>query len=146
MIPGILPGPPPNGDYYWWQGGALWGTYIDYWHYTGDTKYNAEVNHSMLFQVGRDRDYNPANWSASMGNDDQAFWALSALQAAEYGFEDPPEEEPQWLSLAQAVFNEQTSEDRRARGGNCDWALRWQVYPSNQGFNYINSEPSLRLL
>ncbi|KAF5228107.1 hypothetical protein FOXYS1_16018, partial [Fusarium oxysporum] len=19
-IPGILPGPPPNGDYYWWEG------------------------------------------------------------------------------------------------------------------------------
>jgi hypothetical protein len=32
--PGILPGPPPQGDYYWWEGGALWGTLIDYWHST----------------------------------------------------------------------------------------------------------------
>jgi hypothetical protein len=23
MTPGILPGPPPDGDYYWWIGGAM---------------------------------------------------------------------------------------------------------------------------
>ena len=30
MIPGILPGPPTEfkGDYYWWEGGAMMGTYI----------------------------------------------------------------------------------------------------------------------
>jgi hypothetical protein len=33
-IPGILPGPPTEhkGDYYWWEGGAMMGTYVDYWH------------------------------------------------------------------------------------------------------------------
>jgi hypothetical protein len=35
QTPGILPGPPPAGDYYWWEGGALWGTLVDYWHFTG---------------------------------------------------------------------------------------------------------------
>ena len=41
-IPGILPGPPTEhkGDYYWWEGGAMMGTYIDYWHLTGDQSYN----------------------------------------------------------------------------------------------------------
>jgi hypothetical protein len=34
QTPGILPGPPPAGDYYWWEGGAMWGTLIDYWHLT----------------------------------------------------------------------------------------------------------------
>ena len=30
MIPGILPGPPTEhkGDYYWWEGGAMMGTYM----------------------------------------------------------------------------------------------------------------------
>lgn len=30
QIPGILPGPPSEnkGDYYWWEGGAMMGTYI----------------------------------------------------------------------------------------------------------------------
>lgn len=29
-IPGILPGPPTEykGDYYWWEGGAMMGTYV----------------------------------------------------------------------------------------------------------------------
>ncbi|KAI0127061.1 mannan endo-1,6-alpha-mannosidase DCW1-like protein [Xylariales sp. AK1849] len=138
-VPGILPGPPPDGDYYWWQGGAMWGALMDYRHHTGDKTYDDIVTTAMLFQVGDDKDYMPRNWSASMGNDDQAFWALSALTAAETGYTDPGADEPQWLSLAQAVFNEQTHEDRRVPDGNCEWGLRWQVYPSNNGYDYINT-------
>ncbi|KAI0200898.1 family 76 glycoside hydrolase [Astrocystis sublimbata] len=138
-VPGILPGPPPDGDYYWWQGGAMWGALLDYRHTMGVKKYDDLIKTAMLFQVGDDKDYMPANWSASMGNDDQAFWAFSGLLAAETGFTDPPKEEPQWLALAQAVFNEQTHIDRRVEGGNCDWGLRWQVYRTNNGFDYINT-------
>lgn len=138
-VPGILPGPPPDGDYYWWQGGAMWGTLLDYRHHTGDKTYDDMTSTAMLFQVGDNRDFMPRNWSASMGNDDQAFWALSALVAAETGFTDPPAEDPQWLSLAQAVFNEQTHEERRVPSGNCQWGLRWQVYQTNNGFDYINT-------
>lgn len=141
-VPGILPGPPPDGDYYWWQGGAMWGALIDYRHYTGDKDYDDIITQAMLFQVGDDRDYNPRNWSASMGNDDQAFWAISAMIAAENGYTDPPKEDPQWLSLVQAVFNEQSSVDRRVSpqtGGACEGGLRWQVYPSNNGWDYVNS-------
>jgi mannan endo-1,6-alpha-mannosidase len=32
--PGILPGPPPDGDYYWWQAGAMWGTLLDMFRWT----------------------------------------------------------------------------------------------------------------
>lgn len=144
QVPGILPGPPPNGDYYWWQGGAMWGALLDYRAHTGDMSYDDMVTTAMLFQVGDDKDFMPRNWSASMGNDDQAFWALSALVAAETGFTDPAATDPQWLPLAQAVFNEQTHEDRRAPSGNCDWGLRWQVYPSNNGYDYINSTCKVR--
>ncbi|KAH7034727.1 family 76 glycoside hydrolase [Microdochium trichocladiopsis] len=137
---GILPGPPPNGDYYWWQGGAMWGTLIDYWHHTDDSEFNDLISQAMIAQTGDDRDYMPRNWSASMGNDDQAFWAMSAMLAAETGYQDPPKDAPQWLSLVQAVFNEQTHAERRAPAGTqCEWGLRWQVYPSNNGFDYINT-------
>ncbi|KAI0393740.1 family 76 glycoside hydrolase [Xylariaceae sp. FL0594] len=138
-VPGILPGPPPDGDYYWWQGGAMWGALLDYRHVTGDKKYDDIISEALLFQVGPDRDFMPPNWTASMGNDDQAFWAFASLLAAETGFTDPPQDQPQWLALAQAVFNEQTHIDRRASGGNCDWGLRWQVYSTNNGYDYINT-------
>lgn len=76
QIPGILPGPPPNPTitnegYFWWEAGAMWGSLIDYWYYTGDTTYNPEVTQGMLFQVGADLNYNPANQSNGMGNDDE---------------------------------------------------------------------------
>ncbi|KAI1464386.1 glycoside hydrolase family 76 protein [Daldinia caldariorum] len=138
-VPGILPGPPPDGDYYWWQGGAMWGTLLDYRHNTGDTQYDDMITTAMLHQAGDDRDYLPSNWSASMGNDDQAFWALSAMLATEIGYTDPPEDQPQWAALAQAVFHEQTSEDRRVPSGRCKWGLRWQVYSTNNGYDYINT-------
>lgn len=124
-------------------GGAMWGSLLDYRHHTGDKTYDDVTSTAMLFQVGDNRDFMPRNWSASMGNDDQAFWALSSLVAAETGFTDPAADEPQWLSLAQAVFNEQTHEERRVPAGSrCEWGLRWQVYQTNNGFDYINSRSS----
>ncbi|KAI0124170.1 glycoside hydrolase family 76 protein [Xylariales sp. AK1849] len=119
-------------------GGALWGTMVDYWHYTGDETFNNQVSQALLFQVGPDKDYMTPNWTASLGNDDQAFWGMSALLAAETNFQDPPKDQPQWLALAQAVWNEQTSEDRRS-SNVCDGGLRWQIYPSNQGRDYKNT-------
>lgn len=138
-VPGILPGPPPDGDYYWWQGGAMWGALMDYRAHTDDDTYDDTISTAMLWQVGPDKDFMPVNWSASMGNDDQAFWALSAMLAAETGFPDPPEDQAQWLALAQAVFNEQTQPERRVDSGTCEWGLRWQVFSTNNGYNYINS-------
>ncbi|KAI1334221.1 family 76 glycosyl hydrolase [Xylariaceae sp. FL0016] len=138
-VPGILPGPPPDGDYYWWQGGAMWGALLDYRHATGDKQWDDITTQALLWQTGPDEDFMPPNWTASMGNDDQAFWAMSAMLATEVGYTDPAEDQPQWLALAQAVFNEQTHEDRRVPDGNCEWGLRWQVYPSNNGYNYINT-------
>ncbi|RYP89164.1 hypothetical protein DL770_004536 [Monosporascus sp. CRB-9-2] len=135
-VPGILPGPPPDGDYFWWQGGALWGTMLDYWHWTEDDTYNDVVYRALLHQAGDRRDFMHPNWTASLGNDDQAFWALSSMIAAETGFQDPPEDEPQWLALTQAVWNEQASDDRR--DGTCGGGLRWQIY-QHRGYEYKNT-------
>lgn len=135
--PGILPGPPPDGDYYWWEAGAMWGTLIDYWAWTGDSTHNREIMEALQFQVGRDNDYQPLNVTASLGNDDQGFWGFSAMLAAESKFPDPPSDKPQWLALAQAVFNTQANPDRHDT--LCGGGLHWQIPRVNKGYNYKNS-------
>lgn len=117
----------------------MWGTLLDYRARAKDDTYDDMIKTAMLHQTGPARDYMPGNWSASMGNDDQAFWGLSAMLAAEIGFTDPEPDQAQWLALAQAVFNEQTKEERRVDSGRCEWGLRWQVFSANTGYNYINS-------
>ncbi|RFU81667.1 glycoside hydrolase family 76 [Trichoderma arundinaceum] len=138
-IPGILPGPPSEnkGDYYWWEGGAMMGTYVDYWHLTGDSSYNAVVMEGMLHQVGENENYMPRNHTASLGNDDQGFWGMTAMLAAENKFPNPPADKPQWLALAQAVWNTQADPSRHDE--TCNGGLRWQIPFSNAGFNYKNT-------
>lgn len=139
QTPGILPGPPPDGDYYWWQGGALWGTMVDYWHLTGDTTWNNITQDSLLFQAGApDYSYQPENWTLSLGNDDQGFWGMSAMLAAENKFQDPPSsDDPGWLALAQAVFNTQAAPDRH--DDVCNGGMRWQIPSTNNGYDYKNT-------
>ncbi|KAL2144368.1 hypothetical protein VTI28DRAFT_9192 [Corynascus sepedonium] len=137
QTPGILPGPPPGGPYYWWQAGAMWGTYVDYWFYTGDDTYNKEAMRSMVFQAEAPVNaYMPKNWTASLGNDDQGFWGMAALLAAEVNFPNPPKDQPQWLALAQAVFNTQVT---RWEEQDCAGGLRWQVVSTNGGYDYKNT-------
>jgi Glycosyl hydrolase family 76 len=130
QTPGILPGP-----YYWWEAGAMWGAMIDYWHYTGDTTYNNLTMQALQWQVGPHNDFMPPNASASLGNDDQAFWGMAAMAAAEYKFPNPLQSQPSWLSLAQAVFNEQIGRwDTKYCGGG----IRWQIYEIT-GYDLKNS-------
>lgn len=130
-IPGLLPGP-----YYWWEAGAMFGAMIDYWYYTGDTTYNQVTTEAMLFQVGPYDNYMPPNQTRSLGNDDQAFWGMAAMSAAEAKFPNPPDDQPQWLALAQAVFNTQMP---RWDPSTCGGGLRWQIFTLNNGYNYKNT-------
>lgn len=130
-IPGLLPGP-----YYWWEAGAMFGSLIDYWYYTGDTSYNDVTTQAMLFQVGDKDNYMPSNQSKSLGNDDQAFWGMAAMSAAELKFPNPPADQPQWLALAQAVFNSQAL---RWDNSTCAGGLRWQIFTFNNGYDYKNT-------
>ena len=122
--------------YYWWEAGAMFGSLIDYWYYTGDATYNDVVTQGLMFQVGSRNDFMPANQTADMGNDDQGFWGIAAMSAAELKFPNPPPKEPQWLALAQAVFNSQAM---RWDNSSCDGGLRWQVFNYEAGYNYKNS-------
>ncbi|RFU35157.1 hypothetical protein B7463_g1253, partial [Scytalidium lignicola] len=131
QVPGLLPPP-----LFWWEGGGMFMTLIDYWRYTGDSSYNDAVSEALLFQVGPDRDFMPPNQTKDEGNDDQGFWGMAAMLAAETNFPNPPPDQPQWLALAQAVFNEMVG---RWDTTTCGGGLRWQIFQFNNGFTYKNS-------
>ncbi|RAH48948.1 glycoside hydrolase family 76 protein [Aspergillus brunneoviolaceus CBS 621.78] len=118
----------------WWEGGAMFMTLIQYWYWTGDTSYNAVTTEGMLWQKGQN-DYFPANYSNYLGNDDQVFWGLAAMTAAELNY---PEEDgqPSWLSLAQGVFNTQVP---RWDTTSCQGGLRWQLWPYQAGYTTKNA-------
>ncbi|KAI9657475.1 MAG: hydrolase 76 protein [Bathelium mastoideum] len=129
--PGNLPSP-----YYWWEAGGMFGTMVDYWYYTGDESYIPVTTQGLLSQVGPDNDYMPPNQTKTEGNDDQAFWGFAVMSAAELKYPNPPAGQPQWLALAQAVFNTQAA---RWDPQTCSGGLRWQIFTFNNGYNYKNS-------
>lgn len=122
--------------YYWWQAATAWNSILDYWYYTGDTKYNDILKEALLFQTGPNNDYMPANQTITEGNDDQGFWGITVMAAAERNFSNPDGSLPGWLYLAQAVFN---TIAWRWDTDNCGGGLRWQIYPWNWGYDYKNT-------
>ena len=70
----------------------------------------------------------PPNQTKDEGNDDQVFWGFSCMSAAEYKFPNPPGDEPQWLALAQGVWN---SQQLRWNAETCGGGLNWQIYQFN---------------
>jgi mannan endo-1,6-alpha-mannosidase len=130
-VPGNLPDP-----YYWWEAGAMFGSLVEYYYYTGDTQYNDVTKQALLWQVGPEENYMPPNQSRTLGNDDQGFWAMAAMSAAEVNFPNPPEDQPQWLALAQAVWDSQA---HRWDNTTCGGGLKWQIFPFNTGYNYKNT-------
>lgn len=131
QIPGYLPQP-----YYWWEAGAMFGTLVNYWYLTGDSSYNDITTQALLFQATSNGDFMPTNQTRDEGNDDQSFWALSAMMAAERNFPAPPAGSPSWLEMVQAVFNEQVT---RWNTASCGGGLKWQIFPFNNGYDYRNS-------
>ena len=129
-VPGNLPDP-----YYWWLCGAMFGSFIDYWHYTGDTTYNAITSQAMVHQIGTPQAFMPPNQTSTLGNDDQAFWGMTAMSAAETKFPDV-DGQLSWLSLAIAVFNTQVP---RWNAKTCGGGLNWQIFTFNRGFDYKNT-------
>ncbi|KAL5359001.1 glycosyl hydrolase family 76-domain-containing protein [Aspergillus floccosus] len=128
---GEIPGKLPDT---WWEGGAMFMTLIEYWHFTGDATYNDEVTVGMQWQAG-DGNYFPSNWSTYLGNDDQMFWGLAAMTAAELKLPDVSDGYS-WLSLAQGVFNMQAG---RWDTTTCDGGLRWQIWAYQAGYGMKNS-------
>ncbi|CAI7581883.1 unnamed protein product [Penicillium bialowiezense] len=133
--PGDVPGNIPD-PYYWWEAGAMFGAMVEYWYYTGDDHWNKATTQALLHQVGDDNNFMPQNQTLSLGNDDQIFWGFAAMAAAELGYPDPPDDQPQWLSLAENVFNSQAT---RWDTSTCGGGLHWQVFEYNGGYSYKNT-------
>lgn len=129
--PGMMVSP-----YYWWEAGVAWGSMIDYWYFTDNTTYNDVVKEALLFQTGPYNNYMPPNQSTTEGNDDQGFWGIAVMNAAERNFSNPSDSDPGWLYLAQAVFNTMAW---RWDSSSCGGGLRWQIYTWNAGYDYKNS-------
>lgn len=123
--------------YYWWEAGAAWGSMLDYWYYSGNDTYNDVIKQSLLYQAGSGYDFMPQNQTTTEGNDDQGFWGITVMAAAEKNFSNPTgKDEKSWAYLAQAVFNTMKA---RWDDKNCDGGLRWQIYTWNSGYDYKNS-------
>lgn len=60
---------------------------------------------------------------------------MSAMTAAELGFRDADDGEPQWVALVQAVYNMQLAKIDDV----CNGGLRWQALEFLNGFDYKNS-------
>jgi mannan endo-1,6-alpha-mannosidase len=130
-VPGNLPAP-----YYWWECGAFFNSLIDYWYYTGDDQYNKITVQALEHQIGDFNAFMPPNQTKTLGNDDQAFWGMAAMSAAENKLPDLGSGKPSWLGLAQAVFNTQKD---RWDNTTCAGGLKWQIFPFNNGYNYKNT-------
>jgi mannan endo-1,6-alpha-mannosidase len=114
----------------------MFGTLVDYWALTGDDSYNAITSQAIVHQATENADFMPRNQTRTLGNDDQGFWGLAAMTAAENNFPNPPPDQPQWLALAQSLFNQWAS---RWDEDTCDGGLRWQILTFNNGYMYKNS-------
>ncbi|RPA83795.1 mannan endo-1,6-alpha-mannosidase [Ascobolus immersus RN42] len=131
--PGVIPG------IYWWEAGAMFGTLIDYWWYSDDKTHEKAIQDALIHQADKDNGwmYEPRNRTLELGNDDQGYWAIAVMAAAEKRFpEVPPERGPGWLALAQRVFEAQAGRwDEEA----CNGGLHWQIHSTNVGYDYKNT-------
>jgi mannan endo-1,6-alpha-mannosidase len=133
FIPGLVGDP-----YYFWENGLAWDSLLHYWYQTGDDAHNEIIGEALRFQLSPDNNYAPANQTKALGNDDQSFWALAAMTAAEYGFPSDVLEDVNttWVEIATNVFEDQAARwDEQTCGGG----LRWQIFVFNNGYNYKNS-------
>jgi mannan endo-1,6-alpha-mannosidase len=113
---------------------------VEYWHYTGDSSYNNVTYEALTHQLSLSlsSDFNIPGEAFDTGNDDQAFWVIAAMSAAEYGFQEPKAPSPSWLQVAVnawEVFVQRWAIDSSSCGGG----LRWQFQPNMAGWNYKNS-------
>ncbi|KAJ5675391.1 hypothetical protein N7462_008288 [Penicillium macrosclerotiorum] len=113
---------PGKFDGTWWEGGSMFMILIQYWWLTGDTQFNDAIQDGMYWQKGDDNFF-PSNYSQYLGNDDQVFWGLAAITAAELNFPER-DGQPSWVSLAQ---------------GQLPRGMRWQIWPYQSGYTTKNA-------
>lgn len=122
--------------YYWWEAGGAFGSLIDYTFFFQNTTYESVIIESIMYQKGDDNNFMPLNQTTTEGNDDQVFWGIAAIQAAERNFTEAGGDNPTYLELAQATFNTMKN---RWDSDSCGGGLRWQIFTWNNGYDYKNT-------
>lgn len=125
-----------QNPYYWWEAGEAFGSLLGAWYFCKNDTFEDLIFDALMAQRGDHYDYIPSNQSLTEGNDDQGFWGLAVMEAAERNFTNPGDDEPGWLALTQAVFNTMWS---RWDEDNCGGGLRWQIFTWNSGYSYKNT-------
>jgi mannan endo-1,6-alpha-mannosidase len=122
----LLPSP-----YWWWESGSTIDAFLTYGLTTRDTRYQSLMANTLLNQATAGNDFMTGD---ATGNDDQAWWALAALTAAETNVPVVPGAVP-FLTLAQNVFNEQKA---RYDTTTCGGGLKWKINVGNgiDGYHY----------
>lgn len=125
----LLPQP-----YWWWESGSSIDALLTYGVTTGDKQYQTLASNTLLNQATAGNDFMTPD---ATGNDDQAWWALAALTAAE-GNVPVPAGAVSYLALAQNVFNEQKG---RWDSSRCGGGLRWKISVGDgtDGYHYRSS-------
>lgn len=124
-----------NGGYYWWVFSQLFHSLMDYTYVCGDDAYLDMIHEGITSQLGDYNDFRPSLQIRNIGNDDQTFWGLLALNAHRHGMA-PPSDSLSWLQVGQNVFNEVYE---RWDPDTCGGGIRWQILPDHSGYNYKNS-------
>ncbi|EEB09630.2 mannan endo-1,6-alpha-mannosidase [Schizosaccharomyces japonicus yFS275] len=120
---------------YWWQTGSSLTTMLNTMLVTNNETYKSLIHDALVYNAGEDYNYQPSSEYFNLGNDDQGFWALAAMSAAENDFTSP-DSSRSWLELTQTVFNLQVA---RWDINSCEGGLRWQAFPWLSGYTYKNS-------
>lgn len=115
--------------YYWWQSGIVSNALFTYGFVTGDKQFEDVSKNTLYNQATASNDFMMPD---AHGNDDQAWWALSALTAAENDV-TVPAGSPSFLSLAQNVFNEQKA---RWDTSTCDGGMKFKITAGEPGYDY----------
>ena len=121
---GSLPQP-----YWWWESAGALNTLVRYSHYTKDYQYDIPVAAAIAAQAGTSPYFMGPN---TLGNDDQLWWGLLCMTAAEFNFNGSRAE---WVQYAEDVYDQVRS---RWDTSTCNGGLRWQLSPSAQGYDYEN--------
>ncbi|KAJ4351871.1 hydrolase 76 protein [Didymosphaeria variabile] len=118
--------------YYWWQSGIVNNAFFTYGFVTGDKQFEDLSKNTLYNQATAANDFMMPD---ATGNDDQAWWALSALTAAENGVAVPAGS-PTFLSMAQNVFNEQKG---RWDESTCGGGMKFKINAADAGYDYKSS-------
>ncbi|KAG9199135.1 hypothetical protein G6514_009053 [Epicoccum nigrum] len=115
---------------WWWQSGSAVDALLTYSSTTGDLQYNTLLASTLITEGTAANDFMTVH---ATGNDDQAWWALAALTAAEKNF--APTGPVPWATMAQNVFQQQTT---RWDKDKCNGGMKWKILEGDgtDGWHY----------